>query len=93
MRSAGYHEEMIGRTYFGGDQVTQLNVFLYNTIKLPYQPKHSPGTLDGFFGEVVKVLWILCFLLKLCGQTHNVWKSTGNGNLTLAVDKSNVADQ
>ena len=24
MRSAGYHEKMIGRTYFGGDQVTQL---------------------------------------------------------------------
>ena len=26
MRSAGYHENMIGRTYFGGDQVTQLNL-------------------------------------------------------------------
>ena len=31
--SAGYHEKMIGRIYFGGDQVTQLNVVLYNTIK------------------------------------------------------------
>ena len=26
MCSAGYHENMIGRTYFGGDQVTQLNL-------------------------------------------------------------------
>ena len=43
MRSAAYHEKMIGRTYFGGDQVTQLNVVLYNTIKWPYQPKHSPS--------------------------------------------------
>ena len=25
MRSAGYHDKMTGRTYFGGDQVTQLN--------------------------------------------------------------------
>ena len=40
MRSAGYHEKMIGRTYFGGVQVTQLNLVLYNTIKWPYQPKH-----------------------------------------------------
>ena len=36
MRSTGYHEKMIGRTYFGGDQVTQLNLVLYNTIKWPY---------------------------------------------------------
>ena len=43
MRSAGYHEKMIGRTYFGSDQVTQLNLVLYNTIKWPYQPKHSPS--------------------------------------------------
>ena len=43
MRSAGYHEKMIGRTYFGGDQVTQLNLVLYNTIKWPYQSKHSPS--------------------------------------------------
>ena len=43
MRSAGYHENMIGRTYVGGDQVTQLNLVLYNTIKWPYQPKHSPS--------------------------------------------------
>ena len=43
MRSAGYHEKMIGRTYFGGDQVTQSNLVLYNTIKWPYQPKHSPS--------------------------------------------------
>ena len=43
MRSAGYHEKMIGRTYFGGDLVTQLNVMLYNTIKRPYQPKHLPS--------------------------------------------------
>ena len=41
MSSAGYHEKMIGRTYFGTDQVTQLNLVLYNTIKWPYQPKHS----------------------------------------------------
>ena len=34
---------MIGRTYFGGDQVTQFNLVLYNTIKWPYQPKHSPS--------------------------------------------------
>ena len=26
MRSAGYHEKMIGRTYVGGDQVTELNL-------------------------------------------------------------------
>ena len=43
MHSAGYHEKMIGRTYFDGDQVTQLNLVLYNTIKWPYQPKHSPS--------------------------------------------------
>ena len=43
MRSAGYHEKMIGRTYFGGDQVTQLNLVLYNTIKWPYLSKHSPS--------------------------------------------------
>ena len=43
MHSAGYHEKMIGRTYVGGDQVTQLNLVLYNTIKWPYQPKHSPS--------------------------------------------------
>ena len=36
MRSAGYHEKIIGRTYFGGDQVSQLNLVLYNTIKWPY---------------------------------------------------------
>ena len=30
MRSAGYHENMIGRTYFGDDHVTQLNLVLYN---------------------------------------------------------------
>ena len=44
MHSAGYHEKMIGRTYFGGDQVTQLHLVLYNTIKWPYQPKHSPSS-------------------------------------------------
>ena len=33
MPSAGFHEKMMGRTYFGGDQVTQLNLVLYNTIK------------------------------------------------------------
>ena len=33
MRSAGYHEKMIGRTYFGCDEVTQLHLVLYNTIK------------------------------------------------------------
>ena len=48
MRSAGYHEKMIGRTYyFGGDQVTQLNWVLYNTIKWPYQPKHNPSYASG----------------------------------------------
>ena len=43
MRSVGYQENMIGRTYFGGDQdlVTQLYFVLYNTIKWSYQPKHS----------------------------------------------------
>ena len=45
MCSAGYHEKIIGGTYFGGDQVTQLNLVLYNTIKWPYQPKHSPSYL------------------------------------------------
>ena len=30
MRSAGYHEKMMGRTLFCGDQVTQLNLVLYN---------------------------------------------------------------
>ena len=44
MRSAGYHENMIGRTYFGGDQVAKLNLVLYNTIKWTYQPKHIPST-------------------------------------------------
>ena len=47
MHSAGYHEKMIGRTYFGGDQVNeviQFHVVLYNTIKWPYQPKHSPSS-------------------------------------------------
>ena len=29
MRNAGYHEKMIGRKYFGGDQVIQLNLVLY----------------------------------------------------------------
>ena len=46
MRSAGYHDKMIGRTYFGGDQVTQLNLVLYNIIKWPYQPKHSPSNIN-----------------------------------------------
>ena len=45
MRSAGYHEKMIGRIYFGGDQVLQLNLVSYNTINRPYQPKHSPSIL------------------------------------------------
>ena len=45
MRSAGYHEKMNGRTYFGGDQVTQLNLVLYNTINWPYQRKHSPSLI------------------------------------------------
>ena len=35
MRCAGYHENMIGRTYFDGDQVTQFNLVLYSTIKWP----------------------------------------------------------
>ena len=52
MRSAGYYENMIGRTYFGGDQVTQLNLVLYNTIKWPNQPKHSTSLRDFSFGCV-----------------------------------------
>ena len=47
MRSAGYHENMIGRTYFGGDQVTQLNLVLYNTIHT--KPNHS-----GSFGMLMQ---------------------------------------
>ena len=43
MRNTGYHEKMIARTNFGGDQVTQLDLVLYNTIKWPYQLKHSPS--------------------------------------------------
>ena len=43
MRSAGYHGKMIGITYVGGEQVTQLNLVVYNTIKWPYPPKHSPS--------------------------------------------------
>ena len=46
LRIAGYHEKMIGRSYFGGDQVTQLNLVLYNTIKWVYQPKHSPSIIE-----------------------------------------------
>ena len=49
-RSAGYHENMNARTYFGGDQVTQLNLVLYNTIKWPYQPKHSPSA--GYISSI-----------------------------------------
>ena len=45
MRSAGHHEKIIGRTYFGGDQVTQLNLVLYYTVKWPYQPKHSSSSV------------------------------------------------
>ena len=37
---------MIGRTYFGGDQLTQVNLGLYNTIKWPYQPKHTPSCFE-----------------------------------------------
>ena len=39
MRNAGYHENI----NFGGDQVTQLNLVFYITIKWPYRPKHSPS--------------------------------------------------
>ena len=54
MRSAGYHEKMIGRTYFGSDQVTQLNFVLYNTINWPYQPKHSPSSTGVWFsGKII----------------------------------------
>ena len=45
MRCAGYHEKMIGITYFGGDKVTQLNVVVYTTIKWACQPKHSPSNI------------------------------------------------
>ena len=40
--------------HFGGDKVTQLNLVLYNTIKWPYQPKHSPSYL---------IIIIQCMLL------------------------------
>ena len=54
MRSAGYHEKMIERTYFAGDQVTQLNLVLYNTIKWPYQPKHSTSFHCGPMVEITR---------------------------------------
>ena len=44
MRSAGYHEKMIGRTYFGGEQVTQLNLVLYNTDTVPSNGHTSLST-------------------------------------------------
>ena len=56
MRSAGYHEKMIGRTYLGGDQVTELNLVLYNTIKWPYQPKHSPSYMLRF--STTRFRWV-----------------------------------
>ena len=62
MHSAGYHEKMIGRTYFGGDQVNQLNLVLYNTIKWPYQPKHSPSMNDQHFGVRAPKLLIDIYL-------------------------------
>ena len=43
MRSAEYHENMIGRTYVGGDHVTQLHLVVFNAITWPYYPKHSPS--------------------------------------------------
>ena len=55
MRSAGYHEKMIGRTYFGGDQVTQLNLVLYNLSTAPVEPGHvgynffTPGVAEMSF--------------------------------------------
>ena len=38
----GYHDAN-NVSNFGGDQVTQLNLVLYSTIKWSYQPKHSPS--------------------------------------------------
>ena len=38
----GYHDAK-NVSNFGGGLVTQLNLVLYNTIKWPYQPKHSPS--------------------------------------------------
>ena len=67
MRSAGYHEKMIGRTYFGGDQVTQLNLVLYNTIKWPYQPKHSPS------------LYVYCSYVDDLPTCHGRSQSRGMG--------------
>ena len=32
--------------------VTQLNLVLYNTIKWPYQPKHSPSNIIGTSGHM-----------------------------------------
>ena len=77
MRSAGYHEKMIGRTYFGGDQVTQLNLVLNNTIKWPYQPKHSPS--------IFRLLKASCCSgsVESLGQhpaQHSVCKYTPQGN-------------
>ena len=45
---------MIGRIYVGGDQVTQLNLVLYTTIKWPYQPKHNPCLTDT--GQVTNIV-------------------------------------
>ena len=53
MRSDGYHEKMIGRTYFGGDQVTQINLVLYNAV--PATAGHlgkRPPALAGHFCNV-----------------------------------------
>ena len=61
MRSAGYHEKMTGRTYFGGDQVTQLNLVLYNTTKWPYKPKHSPSLVLSVRNSSVYVICKVTF--------------------------------
>ena len=62
----GYHDAN-NVSNFGGDPVTQLygqkKLVLYNTIKWPYQPQHSPslntvrsGTVAPFTGGCVHTL-------------------------------------
>ena len=74
MRGAGYHEKIIGRTYFGGDQVTlELDLVLYNTIKWPYQPKHSPRILNATYIYIYIYILVSSFdtalLLSRLGKT------------------------
>ena len=59
MRSAGYHEKTIGRTYFGGDPI---KFSFVNTIKWPYQLKHcaGPETIKKSRAWIGAQLTILC---------------------------------